>query len=155
MKPTRLPALLLTILVLGVLGYLVTQLWYFDLPPLPGFAPVSLLLLAILELGMARVVRDKVRGRSGGRPMHPIQVARAAVLAKASSLGASMLAGLYGGIFLWTFLRRDTYATAGDDARVAGLSALTALLLVVAALLLERACRTPEPPDPAEATRGA
>ena len=153
MKATRLPALLLTMLAFGALGYVVTQLWYFDLPPLPSFAPVSLLLLTILELGMARVVRDKVRGRSGGRPMHPIQVARAAVLAKASSLGASMLAGLYGGIFLWTFLRRDTYATAGDDARTAGLSALTALLLVVAALLLERACRTPEPPEPDPAPR--
>jgi hypothetical protein len=70
------------------------------------------------------------------------------VLAKASSLGAAILGGLYAGIFLWTFPRRDTYATATDDARAAGLSALTALLLIVAALLLERACRTPEPPEP-------
>ena len=151
MKPTRISALLLTLLVSGAAGYLVTELWYFDLPPLPGFAPVSLLLLTILELVMARVVRDKVRGRSGGRPMHPIQVARAAVLAKASSLGASILGGFYAGIFLWTFPRRDTYATATDDARVAGLSALTAFALMVAALLLERACRTPEPPDPTAA----
>lgn len=153
MKPTRLPALLLTIVVFGALGYLAAELWYFDLPPLPSFAPVSLLLLTILEFGMARVVRDKVRGRAGGRPMHPLQIARAAVLAKASSLGASVLGGLYAGVFLWTFLRRDTYATAADDARVAGLSALTALLLVVAALLLERACRTPEPPDATAAPR--
>jgi len=148
MKPTRLPVLLLTIVLLTAAGYLLTEVAYFDLPPLPGFAPVSLVLLTILELAMARVVRDKVRGRSGGRPMHPIQVARAAVLAKASSLGAAIFAGLYGGIFLWTFARRDTYATASADARVAGLSAVTAVLLVVAALLLERACRTPEPPDP-------
>ena len=153
MKPTRIPALLLTIVLAVGAGYLLTELAYFDLPPLPGFGPVSLLLLAILEFGMARVVRDKVRGTSGGRPMHPIQVARAAVLAKASSLAAALLGGLYGGIFLWTFLRRNTYATASDDARVAGLSALAALLLVVAALLLERACRTPEPPDQPVAPR--
>jgi hypothetical protein len=146
-RPTRLSALLLVVAVLGVAGYLLAELAYFDLPPLPAFAPVSLLLLTLLEGGMARVVRDKVRGRSGGRPMHPIQVARAAVLAKASSLGGAILLGLYGGLFTWTFLRRDTYATAGDDARVAGLSALAALALVVAALLLERACRTPEPPE--------
>lgn len=153
MRPTRLSVLLLTIVGCVALGYLGTEVWYFDLPPLPSFAPVSLLLLTILEFGMARVVRDKVRGSSRGRPMHPIQVARAAVLAKASSLGASILGGLYAGLFLWTFLRRDTYATAADDARTAGLSALTALLLVVAALLLERACRTPEPPDPPAAPR--
>ena len=147
MRPTRLPALLLTVAVLGLAGYLLAEVAYFDLPPLPGFAPISLVLLTILEGGMARVVRDKVRGRSAGRPLHPIQVARAAVLAKASSLAGAILLGLYGGVFAWTFLRRDTYATAGDDARVAGLSALAALALVVAALLLERACRTPDPPE--------
>lgn len=155
MKPTRLPVLALTVLLVGVGGYLLAQLAYFDLPPLPAFAPVSLLLLTVLEAGMSRVVRDKVRGRSHGRPMHPFQVARAAVLAKASSLGGAMLLGLYGGLFVWTFLRKDTYATAGDDARVAGLSALTALLLVGAALLLERACRTPEPPEEQQAPRVA
>ena len=145
MRPTQVRALLLTVLVLGLAGYLLAEVAYFDLPPLPSFAPVSLLLLTILELGMAKVVRDKVGRRAPGRPLHPLQVARAAVLAKASSLGGAILLGLYGGIFAWTFARKDTYATAGDDARVAGLSALTALLLAGAALLLERACRTPDP----------
>jgi hypothetical protein len=78
--------------------------------------------------------------------MHPLQIARAAVLAKASSLGGSVMAGGYGGIFLWTFARRSDVATYADDARVSGLAALAALALTVAALLLERACRTP--PDP-------
>ena len=147
MRPTRLRTLLLTALLLGVGGYLLAEVAYFDLPPLPALAPVSLLLLTVLELGMARLVRLKVRGGPGvGKPMHPIQVARSAVLAKASSLGGAILLGFYGGVFVWTFVRRDTYASAGDDARVAGLSALTALTLVGAALLLERACRTPDPP---------
>ena len=145
MKPTRIAGLLGTVALLAVAGYLLAELAYFQLPPLPSLAPVSLLLLTVLEVGMAKVLRDKlIRGRPG-RPLHPIQVARAAVLAKASSLGGAVLLGLYGGVFVWTFLRRSTYATAGDDARVAGLSAVTALTLVIAALLLERACRTPEP----------
>lgn len=143
MTPTRLRTLLLTVAGAGVLGYLLAELAYFELPPLPSFAPVSLLLLTILEVGMAKVVRDKVRGRSRGRQLHPLQAARAVVLAKASSLGGAILLGCYGGVFVWTFGRRDTFASAGPDARVAGLSALTALTLVVAALLLERACRTP------------
>jgi hypothetical protein len=143
MRPTRPPVLLLTVLLLAAAGYLLAEVAYFDLPPLPSFAPISLLLLTILEIGMAKVVRDKVNGRGHGRPMHPIQIARAAVLAKASSMGGAILLGVYGGMFGWIYARRDTYATASDDARVAGLSALTALTLVGAALLLERACRTP------------
>jgi hypothetical protein len=147
MRPTRVPALLLALLVAGACGYVLTETAYSSIPPLPVFAPVGLLLLAVVELGMARIIRGKIRRtRPGGRPLHPMQVARGAVLAKASSLGGALVAGLYGGIFLWTFGRRDQLATYSDDARVAGLSALAALLLVVAALLLERACRTPDDP---------
>ena len=51
---------------------------------------------------------------------------------------------MYGGIFLWTFARRGDVATYGDDARVSGLSAGASVLMVVAALALERACRTPD-----------
>ena len=149
MRPTRLRGLAAAILLLGVLGYLVAEVAYFDLPPLPAFAPVSLLMLTVLEVGMAKVVRDRIAhtARPTARPMHPISVARVAVLAKASSLGGALLAGFYGGVFAWTFARRDTYGTAGDDARVAGLSAVAALALVVAALVMERACRTPDEPD--------
>jgi uncharacterized protein DUF3180 len=147
-KPTRLPLLGLALLVAAAVGYLLAETSYSDLPPLPALAPVSLALLAVVVGGMAWVVRGKVRGsRPSGRPMHPLQIARAAVLAKASSLAGSLIAGVYGGIFVWTFARRGEVATYGEDARVSGLSAGAALVLVVAALLLERACRTPEPPS--------
>ncbi|MBK5307215.1 MAG: DUF3180 domain-containing protein [Frankiaceae bacterium] len=148
MKPTRIPVLVLALLVAAALGYLLAETSYADLPPLPALAPVSLALLAVVEGGMAWVVRGKVRGRRpSGRPMHPLQIARAAVLAKASSLAGSLIAGVYGGIFVWTFARRGEIATYGEDARVSGLSAGAALSVVVAALLLERACRTPDPPS--------
>lgn len=148
MKPTRLPLLALALLVAAAFGYLLAETSYSDLPPLPALAPVSLALLAVVEGGMAFVVRGKVRGsRPSGRPMHPLQIARAAVLAKASSLAGSLICGVYGGIFVWTFARRGDVATYSKDARVSGLSAAAALALVVTALLLERACRTPEPPS--------
>jgi hypothetical protein len=151
-RPTRIPALLLAVLLTAAFGYLLAETAYARIPPLPALAPVSLGLLAVLEAGLAYVVRGKVRGRAGaGRPMHPLQVARAAVLAKASSLGGALFAGAYGGIFLWTFGRRGTVATYSADARVSGLSAGAAVLLVVAALLLERACRIPRQPDDATA----
>jgi hypothetical protein len=147
-RPTRLPVLLLAVLVAAAFGYLIAETAYSQIPPLPALAPVSLGLLAVLLAAMAYVVRGKVRGtRTAGRPMHPMQVARAAVVAKASSLGGAVVGGVYGGIFLWTFARRGEVATYGEDARVSGLAAGAALLLVVAALVLERACRTPTDGD--------
>jgi hypothetical protein len=144
-KPTRIPLLLLASLLAGAFGYLLAETSYSQIPPLPGLAPVSLVLLAVAEAAIASVVRSKIRGRRPtGRPLHALQVARAAVLAKASSLAGALIAGVYGGIFLWTFARRGDVATYGDDARVSGLSAAASGLVVVAALVLERACRTPE-----------
>ena len=148
MKPTRVPLLLLVLLLAAAIGYLIAETSYSDLPPLPPLAPVSLGLLALVEGLMAAIVRSKVRGRRpSGRPMHPLQIARAAVLAKASSLGGAVVGGVYGGIFVWTFARRGEVATYGADARVSGLAALAAVVLIVMALLLERACRTPSPPS--------
>jgi hypothetical protein len=145
-RPTRPPILLLALLLAAAFGYVLAETSYARLPPLPAPAPVTLGLLAVVEGWMALVVRAKVRGRSGGRPMHPLQVARAAVVAKASSLGGAVVGGGYGGIFLWTFNRRGEIATYGHDAWISGLAAVAGVLLAVAALLLERACRTPKPP---------
>jgi hypothetical protein len=155
MKPTRLPVLALVFLLAMAMGYLLAETSYARLPPLPAAAPVTLALLALVEGWLAFVVRGKVGGRrQRGRPMHALQVARAAVLAKASSPGGAVVGGGYAGIFLWTFNRRGDVATYGDDARIAGLAAVAGMLLVVAALLLERACRTPSPPtEDVEPTR--
>ncbi len=146
MTATR-PALLLGLaLALGLLAYGLAELAYGSLPVLPRYAPVSLVLLAVAEVAMAKVVRDRLlrRARPGARPLHPEQVARAAVLAKASSPTGALLLGGYTGLLAWTLPRRDELATASPDALVAGISALASLALVVAALVLERACRRPD-----------
>ena len=79
--------------------------------------------------------------------LHPVQVARAAALAKASSLTGAAVLGGYAGLLGWTAPRADTLAAAVDDLVVVSLSALAGLALLIAALLLERACRVPEPPE--------
>ena len=79
-----------------------------------------------------------------------MQVARAAVLAKASSAGGAVLLGVYGGLLAWTLPRRDRLAASADDALVAALSAAACLGLVVSALALERACRRPDDRDSLE-----
>jgi len=144
--PTRPATLLGVAAAFAVLGYLLVELAYGSLPALPLYAPVTIVLLAIVEAGMGRVVRDRLagRGRPRSRPLHPLQVARAAVLAKASSVTGAVLLGGYGGLLAWTLPRRDELALAGRDAAVAGVSVLACLGLVAAALLLERSCRTPD-----------
>ena len=140
MTPTRPATLLGVAAAFAVLGYLLVELAYGSLPALPLYAPVTIVLLAIVEAGMARVVRDRLAGR--GRPPDPLQAARAAVLAKASSTTGALLLGGYGGVLAWMLPRRDELALADRDAVVAGLSVLACLGLVAAALLLERSCRT-------------
>lgn len=143
MRPTSVAALLLAVAVGAVLGYLLAVLAYFDLPPLPVSAPAGLVLLAALDAGAAKVVRDRLRGPGAGRQLHPLQAARAAVLGRASAVGGTALLGFYAGLFLYTVVRRVDNAAAARDAVVAGASALAGLLLAAAGLLLERACRTP------------
>jgi hypothetical protein len=151
--PTRPGPLLAIVAGFAVLLYVLADRAYGSLPELPVYAPITLVLLAVTELGMAKVVRDRLahrldrRGRPRGRALHPIQVARAAVLAKASSVTGAVLLGAYGGLFAWTLPRRGELALAERDAVVAGLTALAALGLVAAALVLERACRTPDDRD--------
>jgi hypothetical protein len=152
-RPTRPGPLVALVAGFAVLLYLLADRAYGSLPELPVYAPVTLVLLAVTELGMARVVADRLahrldrRGRPRGRPLHPMQVARAAVLAKASSVTGAVLLGAYGGVFAWTLPRREELAVAERDALVSGSTAVAALGLVLAALVLERACRTPDDRD--------
>jgi hypothetical protein len=149
--PTRPGVLVQLVLGFGLLVYVLASLAYAELPRLPRFAPVSIVLLAVAEVGIARVVRDRlsVHQRQGagapapGRVLHPVQIARAAVLAKASSAGGAVLLGCYAGLLAWTLPRAPGVAIMEQDALVAGLSALSSAALVLAALALERACRTP------------
>lgn len=146
MTPTRPSTLLGLVVGFAVLAYVLAETAYGAVPTLSLVAPFTVVVLAVIELGMARVVRDRLAGRlrPGGRPLHPMQVARAAVLARASSAGGAVLLGAYAGLLAWTLPRRDELLRSERDALVAGLSAAACLALVVAALLLERACRTPD-----------
>lgn len=153
MTPTRPGSLIGLVLLFGALAYAVAAAAYGALPVLPRYAPVSIVLLAVVELGMAKVVRDRLdhrrdaRGRPRGKPLHPIQVARAAVLAKASSAGGAVALGVYGGLLAWTLPRRAALEASEQDALVAGISVVACLGLVVAALVLERSCRLPHDED--------
>lgn len=154
MKPSRIPLLVALAVLAGLVTYLLAQVAYTSMPPLPRYAPFTLLLVAIAEAWYAGSVRAHVRQRRSGsrpghrpngRPLDPLVIARLAVIGKATAHAGALITGAYAGIFLFTSRNFDKPQVASDGL-VSGLSFLAALALVVAALVLEHACRVPPPP---------
>lgn len=150
MRPTSLSLLLSVALAVGLAAYLLAEAAYGDLPALSATGPITLGLVALVEFVMALVIRDRLmrqtRGeRLTGRPLEPEQVARAGVLAKASSPTGAIFAGGYGGLLV--FLIGTSTDAAADDRPYAAAAVAAALAVIGAALALERACRLPQDPE--------
>ncbi|HMA47738.1 MAG TPA: DUF3180 domain-containing protein [Frankiaceae bacterium] len=143
MTPTRARTLAAAAVSAGVLVYLPLRLVYDDIPRLPRTAPLSLLLVGLVEAQAAVLTRARLARRPGTRPILPLTVARLAALAKASSLAGAVLAGAWAAVLAYTVPRADEIGVAGADAITAGLGLGAAVVLVAAALLLERVCRVP------------
>jgi hypothetical protein len=148
--PTRPRTLLLLVLGFGALSYLVAALAYGSLPVLPRYAPVSIVLLTVVEAGMAKVVRDRLAHRLDGRGRP-----RAGRCTRCRSRGrrcsrrrpapaGPCCSGLRRAAGLDAAAPQHA-ARDERDAAVAGFSAVGCLALVVAALVLERACRRRTP----------
>ena len=145
MTPTRASVLVALALLVGAISWLVVRQEYGSLPVLPVVGPVTLVVLAAAELVYAFSVRSRLRN-PGPRRLEPMFVAKLAVLAKASSHAGAIVAGLYGGFFVYT-LQHLGKPKIGNDVRVGGLSLAAALALVGAALFLEFSCRVPRKPN--------
>jgi Protein of unknown function (DUF3180) len=141
MRPTKVRTLALTALVSAVVVWLLLHLAYASLPPLPWTAVPALLLLALAEVVSGRNVRSRLRG-SGGTRIPPIAVARMAALAKASSLAGALIGGLAAGFLIYVLASLDKQAYR-SDAVVSGVTLVSAMALVLAALYLEQGCRVP------------
>ncbi len=145
MMPTRSSILAALALGFGVLSWLVVRESYSSLPALPIVGPITLVVLSVFELMYAFSVRARLRD-PGNRPIEPLFIAKLAVLAKASSHAAAIVAGLYGGFLVYT-LSNLGKERINADSRASGLSVVASLALVGAALFLEYSCRVPRPPD--------
>ena len=147
MKATRSRDLLIAF---GVVAFGVGVIAWSNYERLPRFAlsaPVSLLLISVFEAYTALAIRGRLDGRPGTKPIMPILVARYAALAKASSLSATLAAGAWSGVVAFAALHRDQFRYADRDIVLGGAGVVAAVLLVVAALYLERACRVRHPPE--------
>lgn len=148
MKPTRVALLVLVAAVTAAVTYVGVALGYGDLPPIPLYAPATVAFLGIAELATAASVRARLQHQPGTRPVDPLVVARLVALAKASAVGGALVTGGYAALLAYTGQGLDVPSKA-HDAAASGFGAGAGLLLVVAALVLERVCRAPEPPDDA------
>lgn len=119
-----------------------------------AFLPVVLILLAAGVLGIAWPVRRSIRGITPGR-IDPFRALRAAVLARASSLLGALMTGFGLGLLVF-LLSRPINPPVGSTVTLVAL-AVSAIVLVVAALVAEDFCTLPKDPDdrePEEPDRG-
>lgn len=136
------------LLVAGIIGlgvvYLLFQSAYESMPRLPTLAGVTLLVLAVIEVVLAVVVRNRIRQ---GRVVTGVGIARVVALAKASSLlGALMLGAWLAGV-VYLAPKASFVTAASEDLPATIVGACCAAVLIAAALWLEHCCRTPEPRD--------
>jgi len=142
MTPTRPRTLVAVAIACALVAWLVIRASFAQAPQLPWTAAPALLLLALAEAITGRNLKARIQGRVDGKPLAPIGVARAAALAKASSLGGAVFAGLAGGALIYA-LRYTNLPVARHDAVSTGITLAAAIILVVAALYLEHCCRAP------------
>jgi hypothetical protein len=146
-KPTGWRELLPTFLVVTVVAYLTTRISYGVLPPLPLFAGITLLLLAIIETILGYSLKARIEQRPGTQPVQPLVAARAVALAKASAVAGALMAGVWAGLLGYLLPRYGQLAAAADDTPAAVLGLVCALALVAAALWLQHCCRAPTDSD--------
>jgi len=145
-QPTKPWSLAAIAAVCAALAWIVVKFTFSDVAPLPWTAVPALILLAIGEFGFARNLGPRLRGEQGAKPIQPMAVPRVVALAKASSAAGAAIGGLAFGFLIYTIPLLDK-PVPGHDAIVSAVTMLAAVVLVLAALYLERVCRAPEPPD--------
>lgn len=156
MGPTRKRDLTAVVICAAVLSYLLVLLLYRWFPPITVWTGVSLLGVAVAEAVWARQVRAKINnGEIGDGPgrLHPLAVARSLMIAKASAWVGALVLGWWMGVLVYLLPRRLTIRVAGEDTAGTVVAAISALVLVVAALWLQHCCKSPS--DPTEHSEGA
>jgi hypothetical protein len=144
MKFTRARDLVITGVVVGVLVNLFLLLAYDSVPPLPNLAGLTLLVLALVEAGLALSLRGRVRRKPGTEPVRPLTAVRAVALAKASSVLGAIMAGAWLGVLVYVLPRQSLNTAAANDSASGFIGLIGAAVLIAAALWLEYCCRTPK-----------
>jgi hypothetical protein len=157
MGPTRTRDLVAATVLAALVGYVVVTLTYRWFPPITVWSGLSLLAVAAVEAGWAFHVRSKINdGKIGDGPglLHPLAVARAVMIAKASAWVGALALGWWAGVLVFLLPKRTELTVAAADSTGVVVAAVSALALVFAALWLQYCCKSPEDPsDDADAAR--
>jgi hypothetical protein len=146
LHPTNPATLVVLALGTAAVSWILVASYYGDIPPIPWLPAFTIFALAAFEAVLARTTKARIDRKPGAPRVDALAVARYVVLAKASSPAGAIFTGLYGGLLVWLLVRSDlSHARADVPPTATGLVA--ALVLVGAALWLERSCRVPKPPD--------
>lgn len=127
--------------------YLLVSNFYGELPPIPRFAGVTLLVLAVVEAVLGASLRSRIRDANRGKPVQPLTAARAVALAKASSLLGAIMLGAWLAMLGYLLPRRAQLTAAVLDTPGAVVGVGCSVVLIGAALYLEWCCRTPDDQD--------
>ncbi|MBB3037783.1 DUF3180 domain-containing protein [Hoyosella altamirensis] len=147
MNATRVRDLAVIGIVALVASWLLAEAFYGSLPPIRLLVGASLYPVAVAEVAFGFVIRNRVASHRVGMArsqLHPITVARAVALAKASALVGAASAGVWAGLLLVIAPDRAIVRAAMEDLPGATIGFLGALALTAAALWLEQCCRTPD-----------
>jgi hypothetical protein len=147
MRRTSVGDLAVPFVVVALTAYVLLRLSYDSIPPLHYVVAVPLAALAIAEFVAARRVRAAVRHDPDAKPMTAIVIARCVALGKASSLVSAGVAGAAVALLVRVVPDARSASVAANDTRVGVALLVVALLLVGAALLLERAGIDPNSGD--------
>lgn len=142
---TRARDLVLTGLVAAALVYLLVRVFYGQMPPLPTFAGITLLVLAAIEGWLGASLRSRIRNPR--KELQPLTAARAVALAKASSVLGAIMLGTWLAILAYVLPRRADLTAAAADFRSTVVGVICSAVLIAAALWLEWCCRTPRDQD--------
>lgn len=118
--------------------------WFGETPPVVGWVQVGALFFVAAVLAVVAYQTRQAVARPLG--MEPHRAVNRLVLAKACILVGAVVAGGYGGYAL-TWIDSEA-VLAGQRILRSGLGALAGLLVIGAALLLERACRVRDDEEP-------
>lgn len=154
MEPTRWRLLVALAVLAAAVGWAAVKLvdaFANRTLPVPWTMAVAMGMLALALALWARGTRARLSGRAGTRPMDPIVAARTAALALAGSRTGALVAGFYVGVGL--ALAPDwSVSTTRDRIITAAVTVVCAVLVILAALWLERICRIPPDDAPTDAS---
>jgi hypothetical protein len=156
MGPTRKRDLTAAVAGMAVAGYLLVTGIYRWFPPITVWTGLSLGAVGVAEAIWGRHVRAKIADGEIGDArgwLHPLAVARSLVVAQASAWVGALALGWWLGVLAYLLPRRAWLRVAAQDTTGAVVAALSALVLVTAALWLQHCCKSPG--DPTENGGGA